>query len=330
MRAVIAGALLVVGACSPELVDPPPRAPVNWASLDVRPALDAGTGSATAKEREIASRYLQALASPGFAELEHMLDDDAHFSFAGKRDAYTRRDIIKAHVELFGGFAPRQLVARRVLVTDSAQAIEWTLVGDDTDSHKPVAFDGVSLLWTKDDGTIANEHVFFDELIVRAQLGKCCPSLQQLPRPQPAAQPEVVEKLGNAAELANQKVITHQLDDLENEETRYVAAMAPDVEVRGSRDVQPSKGAAGAHAYWKLMQQTFARLDTQLDYSWAVGGYVVVEYHVIGEQRRAYAGVPPPKDALVKLYFVDVVEVRGGKIARVWRYDNPVQLVPTP
>jgi ketosteroid isomerase-like protein len=323
MRAL---ALIVLAAgCSPEIVTRPPPPPVSWRSLETQPVPDAAPASATAKERALADAYMHALSGPDLEGLAPLIYEDAHFSFAGTRDAYGRDDIVAAHRALFGKLAARSFGVVRVLRTDSAQSIEWVMTA--TEGARPVALRGLALLWTRDDGTIADIHFYFDEALLAAAVGQGPKALRGLPPPAPApAVREEVEQAGSPEEAANLALVGHVLDALENDAAAYVGAMRDDVEINVLEAARPARGRQVAAAYYAAMQRAIARLDTQLDNGWGIGRYVVVEYHIVGEQRAPIGFVPVGKDPLVKLSLVDVVELTGGKIARIWRYDNPMQI----
>ena len=55
--------------------------------------------------------------------------------------------------------------------------------------------------------------------------------------------------------------------------------------------------------------------------------FVVVEYHIVGEQRGPIGRIPAQKDNLLKMFDVDVVQLKDHKITHIWRYDNPAQLL---
>ena len=78
---------------------------------------------------------------------------------------------------------------------------------------------------------------------------------------------------------------------------------------------------------YKAIHAAIADLDVQFDNDWSIGPYAVIEYHFVGEQRRAIGFVPPGKAGGVKLFRVDVAEMREGKIARIQRYANPIQVL---
>jgi ketosteroid isomerase-like protein len=331
--ALLAG--LLVG-CSSETVAQPPPPPVNWNALHVPPKPDAGADIVSAMERALPDTYAAALASPGFARLAPLLDDEAHFASPGMDDARGRSAVVHANELLLGAFDQRKVSLSRVWRTPSEQAIEWTFAGaQERDwlgipaTHKAVTFKGLTLLWTKDDGSIVDEHVYFDVAVVKAQLGVGPKDLLALP---PAAAgggpPQVFEQVGSAEEKANVAAIRASLDALEkNDEAGYAGAMTEDVEVTTPEKPQPLRGRDGAKAYFRAMHKAIGQLDTTVDGIWGVGRFVIVEYSISGEQIGPIAWIAPQRDKVIRLQLADIAELRDGKIARLWRYDNPAQIV---
>ncbi|MCL2779125.1 MAG: ester cyclase [Polyangiaceae bacterium] len=319
----------------------PPPPPVDWASLAARPpSPDAGPPSATAKERAAADAYLAALASPASpdcAALAGVLDEDAHFAFAGLKDVFGRDNVVRAHQILLGAFEQRSFAVSRLLITHDSQIIEWVMTGVHKATHKRVAFKGLSLLWTKDDGAISNVRLYFDELAVSAQAGIGPKALRALPRASEqvgvaqAASREEVDQTRSPEESANVAVVRALLDAFENADAdTYAGAMTDDVEVASLASVEPLRGMAAARAYVKAMHRSIAELDVSIDNVWGVGPFVVVEYHIVGEQRGPLGVVPAQKNNLFKMYRVDVARLRDGKIAQIQRYDNPAQILAAP
>lgn len=328
-------ALALAGACScsSETVGRPPPPPVNWQSLETRRTPpDTGKLAATDKERAATDAYTKALASPGFAELGRVLDEDAHFAFAGFKDVHGRDAIIKMHEALLGGLDARTCVPSRVLLTDNSQIVEWTMTGTHQATHKPVAFRGLTLLWTKDDGSISDIHLYFDDALLKAQVGAGPKGLvSPPPPPAPSSGRQEVEQTRTPEEAANVTVVRASLEALESrDESAYVATMTDDVEVTTLEGTKPRRAKAEARGYLKGIHAAIGQLDAAVDNAWGIGAFVAVEYHVVGEQRGPIGWVPAQKDNLLKMFAVDVVEIRGGKIARVWRYDNPAQILSSP
>jgi ketosteroid isomerase-like protein len=317
MRTLLAAALL---ACSPEMVTRPSPPPVDWKSFDRPPApADAGV-SAIDKERAAANAFTQG-------KLADVLYEEAHFRFAGAADVRGREKILREIDALLGRFDERNLATSRVLLAESALSVEWTLTGVHRTTRKPVAIKGLTLLWTKDDGSIADIHLYFDEAVVRAQIGEGPKALQGLPPPHPPAVSQEAEQQRSAEERANAALVRGAIQALEDDnEAAYVGTMTDDVEVATSEGAL--KGKAAVRTWFRTMHDAIGHLDTLVENAWGIGPFGVVEYSISGEQRKPIGWlVPARKDPLIKMIVADVVETRGGKIARVWRYDNPIEIV---
>jgi len=285
---------------------------------------------------------VSALGSPNFSTLGARVDDDAHLAFPGTDDAHGRDPIVHAHDVLLGAFDGRKVVATRIWRTNSEQTVEWTLTGVQARdwmgvkaSQKPVTVRGITLIWTKDDGSITDLHVYFDVAAVKAQLGVGPKELVAAATRSDAASdagtpatPLIVEQAASAAEESNVAVARAALDALESSNLKaYQDAMADDVEVHTLERGQPSRGKGDAIAYFKAMHKAIGQLDTTVTDAWGVGTFAVLEYTIAGEQLGALGWIPAQHERTIRLHIVDVVEVVGGKIAQIWRYDNPSEVV---
>jgi ketosteroid isomerase-like protein len=342
-------------ACSSETVAMPPPAPVNWQSLELRPVADAGVDIVTAKERALPEAYAASLASPGeleggletphssigFADLAALLDEDAHFASPGMQDAHGRRGILLAHEALLGAFDHRHVAVTRVWRTPREQTVEWTMTGNQARdymgiaaSQKPVAFKGLTLLWTQDDGRITDIHVYIDVAVVKAQLGVGVKALLSLPPPAlPSGPTQAFEQAPtpSADELGNVRLVRSWLDALENRrEAEFVGAVDDDVELTTLERPQASRGAEAMKTYYTSMHKAVGQLDTTVTNAWGVGSYAILEYSIAGDQMGPIGWIPAQRDKVIRLELVDICEIRGGKIARVWRYDNPGQIAERP
>jgi hypothetical protein len=325
----------VLIGCSSETVAQVPPAPVDWQSLQGRPVVDAGRDVITAKERALPDAYASALASPGFGPLGPLMDDEAHFASPGMEDAHGRGAVVHAHDVLLGAFDDRRVTAGRVWRTPSEQTIEWTMTATQSRdwmgvvaTHKPVAFKGLSLLWTKDDGSIIDVHVYVDVAVVKAQLGVGPRDLLSLPLPAPpAGTPQVFEQAGSADEPNHMALVQAWLDALENtKESEYVGTVTSDIEVNTLERPQPTHGKEAARTYYRSMHAAIGQLDTTVNNAWAVAQFALVEYSIAGEQLGPIGSIPAQRDKVIRLELVDICEIVGGKIARVWRYDSPTQI----
>jgi ketosteroid isomerase-like protein len=332
-------ASLAIGACGGESVEQPPPAPVDWRSLQERPAAPAAAAAPTAKERAVAEAYATALAAPDLGGLASRLDADVRFAFPGVPDAHGRDGVVRAHDALFGAFDRRTVSTRRVWRTDAAQCVEWVMSGVQAKawmgvppSGKPVTIEGAALLFTTDEGRITDVHVYFDVAVVKAQLGVGPRELIALAPPAvPTGAPEVFEQSGSTDEKANVEVASASLGALESgSEADYAAAFDDDAEIHSADRAAPGHGKGDARAYYKALHRAIGQLDTTIVDAWGVGPFVVIEYRIAGEQRAPLGWIPSERDRVVRLEVLEVDELRGRHVARTWRYDNPEEILSAP
>lgn len=338
MRSILLlGALggLLLGGCSSDNAASPPPAPVDWHAFDLPRHFDAGTGGVTVSERQAAEQYAAALASPGFAALGPKLDSDAHFTFPGAADARARDGVLRAHDTLLGAFDRRAVVVSRVWRTANEQTVEWTLTGVQTRdwmgvaaTQKPVVIRGISLLWTKDDGTITDVHMVFDAALVKAQLGVGPKELLGVPPPAvPTGAPQTFDQGSTPEEAGNVAIVRSWLDLLEgNNEGAYLAPTTDDVTIE-TAERPAAHGKDELRAYFKAMHKAIGQLDTTVDNAWGIGRFVIIEYTIAGEQIGPLGWIPAQRDKVFRLDNVSIAELAGGKIAHVWRYEDPGQMV---
>jgi len=290
-----------------------------------QPALEAGE-----KIRVVADLYARALAAPGFGQLASMLDEDAHLEL-GSRDIRGRERVVRAHEELFGAFDERSVATSRVLRTDRAQALEWTMTGVQARdwmgvaaTRRPVVINGLTLLWTNDDGFISDLHVYLDEPLVKAQLGAGPVELQTISLAPPSSgRPEVYEQSGAPAESVNVRVVRAMLQALEgNQEAAFLSTLADDVEVWLPARAEVARGKDAARSYFKTMRTSIGDLDTVVQNIWGLQDLVVIEYSIAGMQWRPFGHAPFQQGRLIDARVAEIAEVRDGTIERVWRYDD--------
>ena len=326
----------LLAACA-ETVNRPPPPPVDWQSFQVQPAPDGGAPKATERERAVAALYTQALASPGFGQLSSMLDEDAHFTL-GDKDTRGRDRVLKAHEELFGAFDERKSAATRVFRTDRSQTVEWTVSGVQARpwmgigaTQKQVVFKGVTLLWTNDDGSLSDVHVFFDPAVVKGQLGVGPPELKKLPAPpMPSGPPEVLEQEGTPEESANVALVRARIQAIEdNKLSAYLSTMAGDFEFLTLDNSQPVRGKDSAERVFRALRNSIGDLDTVVRNAWGVQQFAVLEYSVAGLQLAPLGRITFVPNRLFNSRVVDIFEIRNHKITRLWRYDDSGAVEPS-
>jgi hypothetical protein len=261
--------------------------------------------------------------------------------FPGAHDAHGRDAIVQAHASLLGAFDERSIAASRIWRTSSTQAVEWSLTGHQSRewmgvkaTNKAVAIRGMALMWTHDDGSITDLHLYFDIEAVRAQLGDAPRELVGVAKPASHAAPgagsteppRLFEQSASSAEASNVALVRAALSALEGSDVAsYEALMSDGVDVQTPESAHRGRGDAGA--YFKAMHAAVGQLDTTVTDAWGVGPYAVVEYTIAGEQVGPIDGIPVQRDRALVLHIVDVVEVASDKIAAIWRYNNRSELL---
>lgn len=341
-RTTLALLLPLALACGSETVQAPPTPRFDWASFDDASAgaPDAGRSRDYALERAAVNAYVDALSGRTLASLGKVLDENAHVSALGVEDAHGREKVIREHERLFGAFDGRALRARRVVVQRGSAVVEWRMTGTQArewmgvaPTGRAVSIEGVTLVTTQDDGEVSDVRVMFDVGAAKAQLASA-----NAPSDSPA-NPEWLEPGGSEAETKNAEVVRAWLDALEvdrpepgadtarrtqqgaaADEATYVDSLTDDVEVRQHGATERGKDAA--RAYFKTMRRALAQLDVTTLSTASAGSVVAIEYTMGGDQLASFASVPLVADRVVLVDTVDVLELRGGKIARVTRYDD--------
>jgi ketosteroid isomerase-like protein len=323
-------------ACSSDSVAKWPEPPAHFLQqVPVAPAQSPVTP--TAQERGLAETYLKALAAPDFGALGSMLDEQAHFAFRG-RTTHGRDRVLKGHAEMFGAFDQRQFIATRVWLTDSthpldSQAFEWTMTGVQAReflgvpaTHKQVFVKGLTLLWTNDNGVVSDLHVYFDEELVKAQLGVGPAELQKLPAPALDTTPaRIFERAGTPEEPANSKLMRSMVQALEDDkEAEFLSLMADDVQICTMDHAEPTIGKKAASDYFRTMRRSIRLLDTVIENAWGVQSFAVAEYAITGLQFAPFPRVAFAEGRPLHTQFADIAEIHDGRIVRIWRYDDPI------
>jgi hypothetical protein len=329
MIALAAQALLT--SCSSNSAGPPPPAPIDWRAFDVQRPRPAAPPAPTAKEREVAEAYARTLGSTELRNLGPLLDEAAQSSFPGMPDAHGRDAVVSMHEQLFGALRGRRIALTRVWRTDSSQVLEWVVGGilaadpvNGPATSTPVTFRGLTILFTKDDGSIQDIHICFDTAMVQAQLGGGPRQLRSLnPPPWPTGPVQVFDQSGGPEETPDAAAVRASLDAIDAlDEAAYVHSFADDAQLSTLESAQPVLGKDGQLAYFKALHQEIAQLDTRIADVWGIASFVVVEYAINGEQIAPLGWVPLVRDRVVRLHVVDIVEMHDRRIGHVWRYDN--------
>jgi predicted ester cyclase len=213
-----------------------------------------------------------------------------------------------------------------------AIAIEWSMSGVQAHewmgvapAQKHVTITGLALYWFDQNGLVSDTHLYYDVGAVLAELG-AAPKGVEPPAPSSPLGATLVVGTGSDVEAKNVAMVNASWDAFEaRNESGYLAALADDIEVFRSDRGAPEKGKAERKKFFKWATGGIGSLAQNPLNAWGVGAFVVEEYTLTGVHSGNLTGGPPSGHAL-RLHYVDVDEVEGGKVVRTWTYGNSLEL----
>jgi predicted ester cyclase len=286
------------------------------------------------RNRESADAVGRAIGKNDQKALSELLDPDVDFTFPGKSDATDRPGTLKALDELFGAFSSRTYAADRVWQIGEAIVVEWAMKGTHSSpwmgvapTQKEVAIRGVTLQWFNLNGLINEVHVYFDCGSVLAQMGASPnKSIEAGPAAVFAPSPVVTLASGNAEEKANVGIVNASWDALEaKNEAGYLAPMLSGIEVTRADRTAVETGKEERKKFFHWVVGGVSSLSQTPMNAWGAGNFVIEEYTITGVHSGKLTPQPPSGHAL-RLHYLDIDEMQGGKIVRTWTYGNVLEL----
>jgi predicted ester cyclase len=331
-RTVVA-AILATG-CGSSAVETPAAAPVDprlfqdagaRATVHVKSPLEVQTA-----ERESALAVVAAFAQDGFQGAIPKLDPEGNLRYPGLAEATDRTGALKELEDLFGAFAGRAVTVGRVWQPPHVVVVEWTLTGTQArewlsvkPTQKQVSIHGVVLLWFDTNGLVADTHLYFDAGAVLAQLGGAPKGIEA-----PASAPMgtgVVIPTDSDAEKQNVSIVNGSWDAFEGgKEAGYLAPLADDIAVF-RLDRAPERGTSERKKFYRWLHGGIGSLQQTPLNAWGVGPFVIEEYSITGAQSGKLTDAPVTDHAL-ELHFLDIDELKDGKIISTWTFGNSLEL----
>jgi ketosteroid isomerase-like protein len=326
-----------LSACGSAAVDQPGPAPV-----DPRLFQDAGPRVVahvkTADEIQKAERESVAVVLGGYAQDEFKaslpkLDPEGNLSFPGLSEATDRDGAVKVLADLFGAFSGRAFTLGRIWQAPHALTVEWTMSGVQArewmgvkPTQKPVSIRGLALYWFDQNGLVSDTHLYFDVGATLAELG-AAPKGIEAPLPLSGApQTSVVVATGSDEEKKNLALVNASWDAFEaKNEAGYLAPLADDIEVFRLDRANPEKGKADRKKFFKWAANGIGSLSQTPLNDWGIGSFVVEEYTLTGVHSGRLTDTAPSGHAL-RLHYVDIDELKDGKVVRTWTYGNSLEL----
>jgi len=210
---------------------------------------------------------------------------------------------------------------------------EWTMSGIQSGdwmgikpSQKPVSIRGLGLFWFDSKGLVSDTHFYFDVGAIMAELG-AGPKGVEAPSLAATTPGDVATATGSEAEKHDVSIVNASWDAFEaKNEAGYLAPMADDVEVFRPDHGNPERGRAERKKFFKWAAGGIGSLSQTPLNAWGIGPFVIEEYSLAGVHSGVLTGAPPSGHAL-RLHYVDIDELKDGKIVRQWVYGNSMELL---
>jgi predicted ester cyclase len=333
LRRTVVAAILATG-CGSSAVETPAAAPVDprlfqdagtRVSVHVKTPLEVQNG-----ERESALAVVGALAQDGFQGAIPKLDPEGNLRFPGLAEATDRAGALKELEDLFGAFSGRAVTVGRIWQSGHFVVAEWAMTGTQArewlsvkPTQKQVSIHGVVILSFDTNGLVDDTHLYFDAGAVLAQLGGAPKGIEA-----PATAPMgtgVVIATSSDAEKQNVAIVNGSWDAFEGgKEAGYLAPIADDIAVF-RLDRGPERGKSERKKFYKWLHGGIGSLQQTALNAWGVGPFVIEEYSITGAQSGRLTDAPVTDHAL-DLHFLDIDELKDGKIVSTWTFGNSLEL----
>jgi len=292
------------------------------AADDDAPPPPAKKPTLTELEVTAASALIDAIAARDAKKIGEVYASDAVISIIGDRTLTGRDAIVAEYQRWLDGMKDLKFELGRVFQNDGTVVVEWAFSGTHTGdflgvkaTQSPVGAAGASVLTFDAEGHVTKEERIFDIDTIRKQDDKRAKvGTFRAPPPLPVnVEPHVAKSPADGeAQLAIARALYAAIDN--DKPADALALAAEDVAIEDYARPHPVKGKAAART---LLEEYEAALPnrTSTTTMFAADGYVVADREVhASTKRRSFVE-----------HFVDVLEIRDGKIARLWTWSNPAE-----
>jgi uncharacterized protein (TIGR02246 family) len=260
---------------------------------------------------------------------------DAQIKVAGANEINGRDAIATNMKEWFETFSQVKLGFSRVWIKDDTVVVEWVINGTHSGelfgvkgTQNQIGHYGLSIVtFDKDGGSgVKLERRYGDLGTVAMQIGASKDKKTRAIPPLPQST-ETIVPTGSADEAKNIDVVKTAFGALEKkDEKAFTGMLDENVEIDGFVHLDTVKGKAEGAKFMKTLTTAFPDMKIDVKNAWPIGDYAVVEY-TISATHKGPLGDVKATNRKVSFSAVDVIKVKGGKIARAWTYSSGIELM---
>ncbi len=337
---VVLAALAPVFACGGE--EPPPVAPQSAAPAPPPPPTEPPQPepppppkpSMAEMQKQAIGQALEALNGHDPKKFASVYDENGVISVAGLNEIAGRDAIEQNMTEWFETFKDVRLGFSRVWVKNETLVLEWVINGKHhgelfgvKGTEQPIGHYGLSIVTMNPDGKVATEHRYGELGAVMTQIAGPGAKVKPRPIPEIPAAPQTFTSTGSADEEKNVEVAKNVLAALEDKtkEADFLNLLADEVEQDGLFHLEMSKGKDGAKKFFKSFTTAFPDAKFETTKTLGVGDYAIVESVLKATHQGALGSIKATKKPIA-IHIVDVFEIKNGKVARAWTFQNSLEL----
>jgi steroid delta-isomerase-like uncharacterized protein len=228
-----------------------------------------------------------------------------------------------------------KIAVTRTFVHGSTVVFEWVVTGKNDGplmgqkaTGRSIGIAGASVAMVDDDGLIKEEHRYIDLPTIQSQLdAKAKAGTFRAPVTLPTGAPEERASKGTPEEakaLEQAKALYAALDA--KKEADVLALVTDDTTLDDFSMPATSKGTKGMKDYVNGFWKAFPDAAQATPLQFAAGDYVVTEGTLTGTQKGALGPIKASNKP-VSLRFVDVFEMKDGKVVRGASYADSAEIL---
>lgn len=262
-----------------------------------------------------------AWGSKDIKKLGALYTPDAAFATWGMTGAKEEKgpEMLKGLEGFWAALAEVKLKTGRVIQSNDLAISEWVVTAT-TQDKKTLGVSGVSLMWFADDGRVKREHLYMDEQTTGMQMGET--SLRGRAPMQAPASTEWIAASDSADEKKNVEAVKALYGALDKKDIKAFEGMfADDAVFSDMARPEDVKGKAKIKDDFGKFSKAFPELKLETKQVIGAGKYVVVEGSWTGTMQGQLGTLKASKKSGT-IHFVDVFELKDGKVAKLTTYSN--------
>ena len=251
----------------------------------------------------------------------------------------TGRAAIKASTaDSLKAFPDFKVAVTRVTMKGNLAAVEWVITGTNTGdsdfmkmkaSGRKMGLRGADMVTFDDAGLIKESHRYFDMPTQTAQLdAKAKAGSFRAVEALPTAAPLVASTKGTPDEQKNLDAANAMYKAIDDHKTdALVALMTADGTMDDFTNPATFKGPKAVKTFMDGVMKTMPDVSQDKLVQLAAGDLVVTEGYMHGTM-KGNMGPMKATNKPMGMHFIDVIQIKDGKMVKGWSYGNAFEMVP--